>query len=103
MTMTSQSGAMASCAAACGQMKAQGVTIQIDMDDPAEAEFLAQLKVDRAATEPVTLVVNAQGQITGTYSGAVEVASLVQAATKKAGGCCPPTAQGGSQSCGPKK
>ena len=101
--MSSQSGAMASCAAACGQMNAQGVTIPIAMDDPEETEFLAQLKVDRAATEPVTLVVNAQGQITGTYSGAVEVASLVQAATKKAGGCCPPTAQGGSQSCEPKK
>ena len=102
-SMAAQSGAMASCAAACGQMNNKGVTIKIDMDDPQEAEFLTQLKVDRAATEPVTLVVNAQGQITQTYTGATDVASLVTAATKRAGGCCPPTAQGGAASCGPKK
>ena len=55
------------------------------------------------ATEPITLVINAQGQITGTYTGTADVASLAQAATKKAGGCCPSTVQGGSKSCGPTK
>ena len=101
--MASQSGATAACAAACGQMKDQCVTVQIDMDDPAEAGFLTQLKIDLTSKEPVTLVINAQGQITGTYTGAADVASLVQSATKKAGGCCPSTVQGGAKSCGPPK
>ena len=101
--MAAQSSAMANCAAACGQMNDQGVTIEIDPDDPRETGFLEQLKVDRAANEPVTLVINAKGQITQTYTGATDVGSLVTAATKSAGGCCPPTAQGSSKSCGPKK
>jgi len=101
--MATQPEASAACAAACGRMQEQCVTVKIDMDDPAEAAFLGQIKVNRASTEPVTLVVNAQGQITGTYTGATDVASLVQAATKKAGGCCPSTVQGGSTSCAPTK
>ena len=102
-TMTTRSGAMAACATACGQMKDRGVMVHIDMDDPQESQFLSQLKVDRASREPLTYVVNAQGQVTGTYAGAVEAASLVQAATKSAGGCCPSTVQGGAQSCAPTK
>jgi hypothetical protein len=101
--MAAHSGAMSACAMACGQMQDRSASVQIDMDDPAEAGFLTQLKVNLASTEPVTLVVNAQGQVTGTYTGAADVASLVQAATKKAGGCCPSTVQGGAKSCAPAK
>ena len=101
--MATQSGAKAACATACGQLADKCVTVQIDMDDPQEAGFLAAMKVNLASTEPVTLVINAQGQIAGTYAGAADVASLVQAATKKVGGCCPTTVQGGAKSCGPAK
>jgi hypothetical protein len=101
--MATRSGANAACAAACGQLADKCVTVQIDMDDPQEAGFLAAMKINLASTEPVTLVVNAQGQIAGTYAGAADVASLVQAATKKVGGCCPTTVQGGAKSCGPAK
>jgi hypothetical protein len=101
--MKAQPGVMSACAMACGQMQNQSATIQIDMDDRAEADFLTQMKVDRTSTEPVTLVVNAQGQVTGSYTGAADVASLVQAATKKVGGCCPSTVQNPNASCGPAK
>jgi hypothetical protein len=101
--MATQSGAKAACAAACGQMADKCVTVQIDMDDPQEAGFLAAMKVNLASTEPVTLVINAQGQVAGTYAGAADVAMLVQAATKKVGGCCPSTVQGGAKGCGPAK
>ena len=101
--MPAQTGAASACALACGQMQGQSAMVQIDMDDPAEAAFLTQMKVNLASTEPVTLVVNAQGQMTGTYSGAVDVASLVQAASKKAGGCCPKTVQNPNASCAPPK
>lgn len=102
--MATKSGTAAACAAACGQMKDQCSVVQIDMDDPAEAGFLSRLKVDRAATEPVTFVVNNQGQITGAYTGAPDVASLVQAANKKGGGCAPGACgPGSSTSCDPAK
>ncbi len=101
-TMTSQAGASA-CAAACGQLAGKCVTVRIDMDDPKEAEFLKQIKVNLASTEPVTLVFNAQGQLTRTYAGVADIASLVQSATAKAGGCCPTTAQSGSKACPPTK
>lgn len=80
------------CAMACSQMKGKCVAIDISMDDPAEADFLKQLKVNLQATEPVTVVLNAQGQLTGTFNGPVNVTNLVQAATKKvSSGCCPPS------------
>lgn len=101
--MPAQSGAMSACAMACGQLQDKSATIQIDMDDPAERAFLTQMKVNLTSTEPVTLVINAQGQITGTYAGAAEVASLVQAATKRASGCCPSTMQNPNASCAPAK
>ena len=101
--MATQSGAKAACAAACGQLADKCITVQIDMDDPQEAGFLAAMKVNLASTEPVTLVINAQGQVAGTYAGAADVASLVQAATKKVGGCCPSTVQGCAKACAPAK
>ena len=101
--MATQPGAMSACAMACGKMQNQSATVQIDMDDPAEADFLTQMKVNRASTEPITLVINAQGQVTGTYTGAADVANLVQAATKRVGGCCPSTVQNPNASCAPPK
>ncbi|RPJ43432.1 MAG: hypothetical protein EHM19_08735 [Candidatus Latescibacterota bacterium] len=101
--MKSTTGAMSSCSMACGQMVGKSATVEIDMDDETEDAFLSQLKVDRASAEPVTLVLNAEGQITATYAGAADVTNLVQAATKRAGGCCPSSVQGGSKSCGPGK
>lgn len=101
--MANEADATTACATACGQLPGKCVTVRIDMDDPAETSFLNSLKVDPAATAPVILVVNAQGQITGTYSGAADVAALVQAATKKASGCCPSTVQNPNASCAPAK
>jgi hypothetical protein len=101
--MRGQGAALAACTAACGQGGGTSVVVAVDMDDPAEVPFLSSLKIDLAATDPVVLVVNAQGQVTGNYTGTVAAADLAQAATKKATGCCPSTVAGGSQSCAPPK
>ncbi len=87
------------CAMACSQMKGKCIAIDVSMDDPAEADFLKQLKVNLQATEPVTVVLNAQGQLTGTFNGPVDVTNLVQAATKKVAGCGPKGC--GGKPCGP--
>lgn len=99
--MASEAKAMGACAAACSQMQGKSLTVQINMDDKSELAFLNELKIDPNSAEPVTVVINAQGQVTGSFQGAVDTGNLIQAATKKAGGCCP----GGSSSssCGPTK
>lgn len=101
--MPSEASVNSVCAAACQQMLGKSVQIRIDMDDPAESGFLAELKVNLQSTEPVTLVANAQGQIAGMYTGAVQVSNLVTLATKKAGGCCPSTVTNPNASCAPTK
>ncbi len=89
------------CASASGKLRGKCTLIDVNMDDKAEAAFLKQLKVNTQSTEPVTVVINAQGQVTGSFNGPVDVAKLVQAATKKVkSGCCPP---GSGKSCGPTK
>jgi hypothetical protein len=89
--MAATSDVAQGCAAACAQMMGKGAAIVVSIDDPAESDFLKQLKVNLQATEPVTVVLNAQGQLTGTFNGPVDVTNLVQAATKKvSSGCCPP-------------
>lgn len=97
--MTSKSQVMSGCAAACSKMMGKGTTVEVNMDDPAEQEFLRQLKVNLQSDEPVTVVINAKGQVTGSYTGAVEVDKLITSATKVvASGCCP---TGSGASCGP--
>jgi hypothetical protein len=86
------------CKNACNQMKNKAVFVSIDMDDEKENLFLSQLKINKLSTEPVTSVINSQGKITGAFNGSVEVKKLVDAAAKKAGGCCP---GGSKKGCGP--
>ena len=97
--MASKTDVAKGCAAACMQMQGKSVAVDVNMDDPAEAGFLKQLKVNLQATEPVTVVLNAQGQLTGTFNGPVDVTNLVQAATKKVAGCGPKGC--GGKPCGP--
>jgi hypothetical protein len=99
-SMANPLGADAACAIACGQLPGKCVAIRVDMGDPREANYLASMGVDLASTVPITLVINAQGEITGRYTGAADVANLVQSATKKSVSCCPP---GSAKSCGPTK
>jgi len=102
--MTKETKAVAACVAACSQMGNKSALVRIDMADPQEATFLSQLKVNSAATEPVTLVVNAQGQVTGSYTEVQEVAGLVQAATRVVSGCGPGACgPGAASSCAPAK
>lgn len=99
--MTSVETVNNSCAAACQQMAGKSVQVKVDMDDPAETGFLTEMKINVASTEPVTVVANPQGQISGTYIGDVQVTQLVTSATKKVGGCCPSTVSKPDASCSP--
>jgi len=102
-SMNSVETVNSACAMACQQMAGKSVQVKVNMDDPAEAGFLTEMKVNMTSAEPVTLVANAQGQIAGMYTGAMQVADLVTAAKKKVGGCCPSTVSKPDASCAPAK
>jgi len=97
--MSSRGEVQASCSQAKGKLEGKTECINIDLSDSKEAEFIKELKIDPNTPEPVTLVINPQGQVTGKYDGEVQVANLVAAATKVVkSGCCPPSS---GKSCGP--
>jgi hypothetical protein len=97
--MASKADVTKGCAAACAQLMGRSTAIEINMDDPTESDFLKQLRINPQSNEPVTVVINAKGQITGTFTGVVEVENLIATATRVASsGCCP---SGSGTSCAP--
>ena len=99
--MPSRGEVQSCCSQAKDELAGKAEYINVDLSDPKEAGFIKELKIDPNPPEPITLVINAQGQVTGKYGGEVQVANLVQAATKVVkSGCCPP---GSGKTCGPTK
>jgi len=87
------------CSQAKNQLAGKAEYINIDLSDPKEAGFVKELKIDPNTPQPVTFVINPQGQLTGKYDGKVQVTDLVQAATRVVqSGCCP---TGSGQACPP--
>jgi hypothetical protein len=92
---------LSKCEVACAEMKDDAKIVEVDFDDAAEKKFLNELKITSVGDTPSTFVINSQGQITGSFTGATDSKTLVATATKKpAGGCCAP---GSGKSCGPTK
>jgi thiol-disulfide isomerase/thioredoxin len=91
-----------SCEEAKTKLEGKAEHITIDVTDPKEKGFLQEMKINPESPDPVTIVINTQRQIAGTYAGEVKVEDLILAATKvAAGGCCP--GGGGSKGCGSAK
>jgi len=99
--MSSRGEVQTYCSQAKDKLAGKAEYINIDLSDPKEAGFIRELEIDPNTPEPVTFVINSQGQMTGRYEGEVQVTNLVQAATKVVkSGCCPP---GSGKTCGPTK
>jgi len=94
-TMKQKSEIIGTCAQACVEMQQNAKVIEIDLDDPKEAKFLAELKIDRSLKSPQTFVINSKGQLTGKFDGSVNSAVLVASAKKVSAGC--------GSGCGPKQ
>ena len=100
-SMAEKNTIMNTCQQACIEMENNAKMIEVSLDDPKETQFLTELKVNMAATEPTTYVINSKGQITGTFTDEVNTTTLVASAKKvAASGCCPP---GSGKTCGPTK
>lgn len=97
-SMPGRTDVLDTCTAACSQMKDRSVLVTIDLDDKKESSFLAQLRATSLSMEPLTYVLNPQGQVTASFSGSVGVTALIQAAAKKVSGCCPGSSK---KKCGP--
>lgn len=68
-------------AAADEKMRGNALMIEIDMNDPAEKDFLSQLQVDTSAGTPTMIVANNRGQVINRFTTRVSVDDLVRAAT----------------------
>jgi hypothetical protein len=76
--------------------------VMLDPTDPAEASFLADLKIDPKTEEAMTVFLAPPGAAIAEYKGATDKAELAATLEKASSGSCP----GGScgpGGCGPKK
>lgn len=99
--MTEKNKSFSACEQACIEMKEKAKIVSVNTDDPKELVFLKELQIDTNISQPMTYVINAQGQVTGTYTSDVNSSALVASAKKiVSSGCCP---TGSGQSCPPAK
>ncbi len=73
--------------------------IFLDPVDPAEAGFLADLKVSPATDKAVTVLLAPPGSPVATFVGAVSTAAIVAKVTDAKSGCCPDGKCGPGQCC----
>ena len=60
--------------------------VLVDLDDPAEARFIAELNADPASARPVVQVINPKGQVLERFTGVPTADQMVKAVSKKH--CC---------------
>jgi hypothetical protein len=70
------------CQSAIEQLKVKAALIEVDQDDSREKTLLDNFKIAPASNVPAVIVLNADGETTGTFIGAVTTRQLVTAATK---------------------
>lgn len=73
---------------AVSKLKNNAVLVEVDMDDSRENGFMNQLRIDKLSKASVTIVINAQGQVSGTSTTTPDASKLAAAAIAKvASGC----------------
>jgi hypothetical protein len=76
--------------------------VMLDPTDPAEASFLADLKIDSKTEEAMTVFLAPPGAAIAEFKGATDKTELAAALQKASSGCCPGGACGPG-GCGPAK
>lgn len=85
-TMPERGALFESLSAATRTLGDKAALVLVDLDDKAEARFVADLKIDPATTQPQLVVVNPKGVVLARLAGAVKAEEIVAAATKTH--CC---------------
>lgn len=88
---TDKAGVLAVCNTAASRIESKPLVVEVDFNDPKEGAFLAQMGVTAMNGTTITVVSNASGQITGTFTKKPSINELMQAAIKviKQSGCAP--------------
>jgi len=73
--------------------------VVLDPADPAEATFLASLKVSPTTDKAITVLLAPPGNPVATFVGAVSTATIVAKVTDAKSGCCPDGKCGPGQCC----
>lgn len=71
----------------------------LDPADPAEASFLASLKVSPTTDKAITVLLAPPGNPVATFVGGVSTAAIVAKVTDAKSGCCPDGKCGPGQCC----
>lgn len=79
---TDKAKILANCKAAAKQLKDKAVIVEIDANDPKEAEFIKKMNLKVVPNATSVVVLNASGQTAGTFNGKVETTQIVTAAKK---------------------
>ncbi len=79
------------------QLGGKATLVEINLGNSEETAFMSSIGINTTSTVPITAVINAQGQVTGTFPGAPPATTLSKSATAvpKSGGCCPSSGAGG--------
>lgn len=88
---TDKESILAICKTAASRVESKPAVVEVDFDDPHEKAFLAQMGVKVINGATITVVSNASGQITATFTKKPTINELIQAAAKviKQSGCAP--------------
>jgi hypothetical protein len=84
------------------QYAANTKVLGLNASDPAEAKFLADLKVDAQTAAPVTVLIAPPAAVVGAFTGNVTKEQLVAKLTAAQSSCCP-GGKCGPNGCCPKK
>lgn len=90
-SFTDKSEVIKECKKAVSLLNNEAVLVEVDIDDNKEANFLNQLRIDKTQlTASLTLVINKQGQVSGTSTTVPDAAKLATAAKAVVQGGCGP-------------
>lgn len=73
---------VASVGTAFAQLQAKAALVEVDPDDSKEQSLLRNFGIEKDATEPTIVVLNTEGDRTGSFPASATVKELVAAATK---------------------
>jgi len=93
-SLSDRTEVLQACKEAVSKLNNKAVIVEVDLDDRNETAFINQLRIDKAATASTTLVINTQGQVSGTSKTVPDAAKLVASATQ-------PVKSGCGPGCGP--
>ena len=89
-TMNDRAEVLQACKDAVSKLNNNAVIVEVDMEDSKEKNFMNQLRIYKSSKASITLVINSQGQVSGTSTTVPDAAKLASAATQTVKGGCGP-------------